>query len=57
MSPDRVVRDGFNGLDRGVLYNLPQFDARLNWRAQRFNPRTYAMGAGLISRFGTSRLQ
>lgn len=57
MAPDRVVRDALNGLDRGDLYILPQFDARVIWRAKRFIPRTYAMGTGLISRFGTSRLQ
>jgi short-subunit dehydrogenase len=57
MSPDRVARETLNGLDRGDLYVLPQFDARIVWRAKRFIPRTYALGMGLVSRFGISRGQ
>ncbi|MDX1457229.1 MAG: SDR family NAD(P)-dependent oxidoreductase [Marinobacter sp.] len=56
MSAQRVARDTLNALDRGDLYVMPQFDARMIWRAKRLIPRTYAAGAGLISRFGTSRL-
>ncbi|MDY6797737.1 MAG: hypothetical protein SVX28_03145 [Pseudomonadota bacterium] len=57
MSPDRVARETINGLDRGDLYVLPQFDARIVWRAKRFISRTYALGMGLVSRFGISRGQ
>lgn len=56
MSPERVVNDAFAALDRGDLYVMPQFDARLIWRAKRLIPRTYALGTGLINRFGASRL-
>ncbi|MDX1756348.1 MAG: SDR family NAD(P)-dependent oxidoreductase [Marinobacter sp.] len=56
MSAQRVARDTLNALDRGDLYVMPQFDARMIWRAKRLIPRTYAGAAGLISRFGTSRL-
>lgn len=56
MSPERVVTDALDALDRGDLYVMPQFDARLIWRAKRLIPRTYALGTGLINRFGASRL-
>ncbi|SFL86442.1 SDR family NAD(P)-dependent oxidoreductase [Marinobacter zhejiangensis] len=56
MSAERVVNDALNALDRGDLYVMPQFDARLIWRAKRLIPRTYALGTGLINRFGASRL-
>lgn len=56
MSPERVVNDAFAALDRGDLYVMPQVDARLIWRAKRLIPRTYALGTGLINRFGASRL-
>lgn len=56
MSPERVVNDALNALDRGDLYVMPQFDARMIWRAKRLIPRTYALGTGLINRFGVSRL-
>ncbi|SDW01229.1 SDR family NAD(P)-dependent oxidoreductase [Marinobacter mobilis] len=56
MSAERVVNDALNALDRGDLYVMPQFDARMIWRAKRLVPRTYAMGTGLINRFGASRL-
>lgn len=56
MSAERVVNDALNALDRGDLYVMPQFDARMIWRAKRLIPRTYALGTGLINRFGASRL-
>ncbi len=56
MSASRVARDALNALDRGDLYVMPQFDARMIWRAKRLIPRTYAAGTGLINRFGASRL-
>lgn len=48
---ERVVKDALNGLDRGQLYVLPQFDARLVWRMKRLLPAGYTKGAGLINRF------
>ncbi|WP_148864481.1 SDR family NAD(P)-dependent oxidoreductase [Marinobacter fonticola] len=50
MAPDRVVRMTLDAHQRGDLYVMPQFDARLIWRAKRLMPRTYAMGAGLFNR-------
>lgn len=49
--PERVVKSALNGLDRGQLYVLPQFDARVVWRMKRLLPAGYARGAGLINRF------
>lgn len=56
MPPERVVNDALAALDRGDLYVMPQFDARMIWRAKRLIPRTYALGTGLMNRFGASRL-
>lgn len=57
MAPEGVVRMTLDAHRRGDLYVMPQFDARMIWRTKRLIPRTYAMGAGLINRFGASRLQ
>lgn len=48
--PERVVKSALSGLDRGQLYVLPQFDARMVWRMKRLLPAGYARGAGLINR-------
>ncbi|MGQ7273566.1 SDR family NAD(P)-dependent oxidoreductase [Marinobacter sp. V034] len=57
MSPEQVVRMTLDAHRSGDLYVMPQFDARMIWRTKRLIPRTYALGTGLINRFGTSRLQ
>ncbi len=54
VSPERVVKSALTGLDRGHLYVLPQFDARLVWRMKRFLPGSYAKGAGFIDRFAAN---
>lgn len=56
VSPDKVVRMTLDAHQRGDLYVMPQFDARLIWRTKRFVPRSYAMGVGLVNRFGLSRI-
>ncbi|MCH8498842.1 MAG: SDR family NAD(P)-dependent oxidoreductase [Marinobacter sp.] len=56
MSAEQVARVTLDGLDRGQLYVLPQFDARMIWRMKRLIPRSYALGTGLINRFIAARL-
>ena len=53
ISADRVAFTTLNAMDRGQLYVLPQFDARMIWRMKRLMPRMYTRGAGLISRFAS----
>lgn len=53
---DGVVRATLDGLDRGQLYVLPQLDARMIWRMKRLMPRSYARGAGLLSRVAEAKL-
>ncbi|MBA3979851.1 MAG: short-chain dehydrogenase [Alcanivorax sp.] len=55
VSADGVVRTTLNALDKGQLYVLPQFDARMIWRAKRYIPSTYARGAGLLGRLAATR--
>lgn len=54
VSADSVVKSALNGLDRGQLYVLPQFDARLVWRLKRLLPSGYTRGAGLINRWAAN---
>ncbi|MFZ5723655.1 MAG: SDR family NAD(P)-dependent oxidoreductase [Pseudomonadota bacterium] len=49
--PERVAKVTLDALDRGRLHVLPQFDARMLWRAKRLAPATYTRGMGLLSRF------
>jgi len=51
---DTVVKSALAGLDRGQLYVLPQFDARLVWRLKRLLPAGYTKGAGFINRFAAN---
>ncbi|MES1929683.1 Short chain dehydrogenase/reductase family oxidoreductase [Salinisphaera dokdonensis CL-ES53] len=51
---ESVVRSALAGLDRGHLYVLPQFDARLVWRLKRLLPAGYTKGAGFINRFAAN---
>jgi len=52
---DGVVRKTLDALDRDQLYVLPQIEARLIWRMKRLLPRSYAKGAGLLSRLADSK--
>lgn len=56
VSADGVAKTTLNALDRGQLHVLPQFDARMIWRAKRFLPATYTRGAGLLSRLAAAKL-
>ena len=55
VSADGVAKTTLNALDRGQLHVLPQFDARMVWRAKRFLPATYTRGAGLLSRLAAAK--
>ncbi len=55
VSADGVAKTTLNALDRGQLHVLPQFDARMIWRAKRYLPATYTRGAGLLSRLAAAK--
>lgn len=55
MSPDRVARTCLDQHDRGVLYVLPQLDAKAAWQMKRHAPRTYTRAVGLLERVGPLR--
>lgn len=48
--PERVAKVTLDALDRGKLHVLPQFDARMFWRAKRLAPGAYTYGMGWLSR-------
>ena len=50
LSPDKVARICLDTHDRGELYCMPQFDAKIGWNVKRLAPQTYTRTAGLISR-------
>lgn len=50
LSADKVARDCLDAHDRGELYCMPQFDARIGWNIKRLAPQTYTRAAGLVSR-------
>jgi len=50
LSPDKVARICLDAHDRGELYCMPQFDAKIGWNVKRLAPQTYTRTAGLISR-------
>lgn len=56
ISPERAVRQTLEALDRGRLYALPQFDARMIWRGKRYFPGLYSTGAGLLGRYANRHL-
>jgi len=49
-SPERVARIALDAHDKGRLYVLPQFDARVVWRLKRHAPVAYTRALGLIER-------
>lgn len=49
-TPERVARMTLDAHDRGVLYVMPQPDAKVLWRAKRLLPSPYARFAGWIGR-------
>lgn len=48
VAPEKVVRKTLRALDRGQLYVVPQFDARLIWRMKRMTPGVYQKGTALL---------
>jgi NAD(P)-dependent dehydrogenase (short-subunit alcohol dehydrogenase family) len=50
ISPDRVARTCLDAHDRGDLYCMPQFEAKIGWNIKRLAPTVYTRAAGLVSR-------
>lgn len=50
LSAEKVARACLDAHDRGELYCMPQFDAKIGWNIKRLAPQTYTRAAGLISR-------
>jgi NAD(P)-dependent dehydrogenase (short-subunit alcohol dehydrogenase family) len=50
LSAEKVARICLDAHDRGELYCMPQFDAKIGWNVKRLAPQTYTRAAGLISR-------
>ncbi|MGC2654231.1 MAG: short-chain dehydrogenase, partial [Mycobacterium sp.] len=49
----RVARTCLDAHDRGDLYCMPQFDAKIGWNIKRLAPTVYTRTAGLVSRVNT----
>jgi short-subunit dehydrogenase len=49
-SPEKVARICLDAHDRGELYCMPQFDARIGWNIKRMAPQAYTRAVGLVSR-------
>ncbi len=49
-SPAKVARICLDAHDRGELYCMPQFDAKIGWNVKRLVPQTYTRAVGLVSR-------
>ncbi|BBY38172.1 putative short-chain dehydrogenase/reductase [Mycobacterium mantenii] len=50
LSAEKVARTCLDAHDRGDLYCMPQYDAKIGWNIKRLAPQTYTRAAGLISR-------
>jgi len=50
MSADKVAKSTLDAHDRGRLYVIPQWDARLIWQLKRHAPIPYTRGLGLLNR-------
>lgn len=50
LSAEKVARECLDAHDRGELYCMPQFDAKIGWNIKRLAPQTYTRAAGLVSR-------
>lgn len=50
LSADKVARTCLDAHDRGELYCMPQYDAKIGWNIKRLAPQTYTRAAGLVSR-------
>ncbi len=49
-SATRVARTCLDAHDRGDLYCMPQFDAKIGWTVKRLAPTVYTRAAGLVPR-------
>lgn len=49
-SPEKVARTCLDTHDRGDLYCMPQFDAKIGWNIKRLAPQAYTRAAGLLAR-------
>jgi NAD(P)-dependent dehydrogenase (short-subunit alcohol dehydrogenase family) len=52
LSADKVARVCLDAHDRGELYCMPQFDAKIGWSIKRLAPQAFTRAAGLASRAG-----
>ncbi|MEE2852365.1 MAG: SDR family NAD(P)-dependent oxidoreductase [Actinomycetota bacterium] len=50
LSAEKVARTCLDAHDRGELYCMPQFDAKIGWNIKRLAPQTYTRAAGRVSR-------
>ena len=50
LSAEKVARVCLDANDRGDLYCMPQFEAKIGWNIKRFAPGAYTRTAGLVSR-------
>ncbi|OMC28268.1 short-chain dehydrogenase [Mycobacterium colombiense] len=50
LSAKKVARTCLDAHDRGELYCMPQYDAKIGWNIKRLAPQTYTRAAGLVSR-------
>lgn len=50
LSAEKVARACLDAHDRGELYCMPQFDAKVGWNIKRLAPQAYTRTAGLLSR-------
>ena len=50
ISPSRVARTCLDAHDRGDLYCMPQFEAKIGWNIKRLAPTVFTRAAGLVSR-------
>ena len=49
-TPESVAAKSLDGLDRGDIHVMPQFDARVAWRLKRFSPGGFIRLSGYINR-------
>jgi NAD(P)-dependent dehydrogenase (short-subunit alcohol dehydrogenase family) len=54
ISAQRTARICLDTYDRGGLYCMPQFDARIGWGIKRLAPTTFTRTVGLVSRIGSA---
>ncbi len=50
-SPERIAVTTLDAYDKGRLYVVPQFDAKVIWRLKRYLPVAYTWGCGVLNRF------